>query len=335
MGNQINIGIIGVGRFGTNYLKTINELDNASVKGICSTKESTLNKAIAKVSLKSEANKTTDYRDILEDKKVDAVVIATPGSTHYNIAKQSLLSGKHVLVEKPFCINSKDAEDLVDISLEKKKILAVGHLHLFNPGILRLKEDIKSGLFGNINYINILHCGNGPIRSDINALWDFFPHSLSILMYLLEKDPMEISVNGASYIKKGVEDVVTMDLKFPENIFATSFGSWLYPLKKMDIGIVGEKLYATFDDYVKTDKIRYYDSRPKIVHGKPIIDDKRYKSPNIGNTMPLTGQLKHFLDCIENNKTPINDGKHALRITKILELAQESLNKGSRVKVSG
>tara|TARA_B100000315_G_scaffold114472_1_gene104912 strand:- start:233 stop:1243 length:1011 start_codon:yes stop_codon:yes gene_type:complete len=335
MKNKINLGIIGLGRFGINYLRTLNELDNANIKWICSGRRETLDSAAAKVELKSEVNKTTNYKDILQDKEVDAVAIVTPGSTHHRIAKDALLADKHVLVEKPFCLNSKDAEELVKISLEKNKVLMVGHLHLFNPGIQKIKEDIKAGLFGKMKYVHIIHTGNGPVRSDMGALWDFFPHSVSVLLHLLDQNPSEVSVNGASFLKKGIEDVVTMDLKFPENTFATSFGSWIHPLKKFSVIVVGEKLYAVFEDYAKDDKLKYYENAPKIIDGKVIIDDKGYQAIDIKNNKPLTEQLKHFLDCINKNKASINKGEDALRVTRILELAQKSLDKGVSVKIQG
>ncbi len=334
MNKPLKIGIIGVGRWGINYLRTFNELNNATVKWICATKESTLKEALIKVNLKSPVETTTNSEDILEDKEVDAVAIVTPGTTHYKLIKDALNSNKHTIVEKPVAFHSKDVEDLIKISKEKRKILMVGHLHLFNSGIQRVKQDIKSNLFGNINYIHLSHFGNGPIRNDMNALWDFFPHTVSILLYLLEKSPLRLSVNGASYVNKGIEDVVTMDMVFPNKIFAMSIASWLYPLKKMDIIIVGEKLYATFEDYAKDEKLKYYYSRPKIVKKRILIQDKGYIAPKVKDSKPLTEQLKHFLYCIKKNKIPLTDGHEALKVVKVLEAAQMSLkNDGLMVEV--
>jgi len=329
---KMNLAIIGVGRFGTNYLRTLCEL-RMPIKWICSRSEESINVALQKCSPNQSIKKTADYKKILRDKNVDAVIISTPGSTHYKIAKDSLLAGKHALVEKPMCLDSGEAEDLAKIAKKKNLVLMAGHLHLFNPGIQKLKEDMKKGLFGRINYINIFHSGNGPIRTDMNALWDFFPHSVSVLLYLLESDPIEVSVNGASFIKKGNVDVVTMAAKFPDNVFAASTGTWLYPLKKMEIAVIGEKLYAVFDDYA-TDKLRYFNSRPKMVDGKIAINDKSSKNIPIKNSKPLAEQVKYFLNIIKTGKDPQNNLKSALRITKILEMAQESLKTGLIVKIN-
>jgi predicted dehydrogenase len=335
MGKIRNIGIIGVGRWGANYLRTLLNQKNAKVKWICSGTQSTINKAIKKVNPNYSIKTTTNYKDILKDKEVDAVIIATPGSTHYKITKESLLSNKHVLVEKPFCMNSKHAEELAKISKKQKKILMVGHLHLFNPGIQKLSEDIKRGKFGKLNYIDLTHTGNGPIRSDMSALWDFLPHTVSILLYLTNDYPKEVSVIGKSFIKKGIEDIIVMNLKFSGNLFVTSLGSWLNPLKKMEVIVAGEQLYATFDDCAKVNKLKYHDNRPKVVNGKAIIDDKGIFLVKFKDKKPLNEQVKYFLSGIEKGSIKINNPIHSIKITKVLEAAQISLKRGGAlVKIS-
>ncbi len=335
MKGHVNLGIIGVGRWGTNYLRTFNELKNCSVKWICSSKESTIKEALQKINSNSRLKTTTNYKDILKDKNIDAVAIATPGSTHYKLTKEALESGKHVLVEKPLAFTSEDVKNLIKLSEKNKKTMMVGHLHLYNPGIRKLKEDIQKGLFGKINYINLDHFGNGPIRTDMGALWDFFPHSVSILLYLLEKSPKTVSAIGASYLNKGIEDVAAMEMKFPGNILALSTASWLYPLKKMDIVVVGEKLYAAYDDYAQNEKLKYCKSRPKIMQGKITIEDQGYACPQFSSEKPLAIQLKHFIDCILRNKKPMTGGFEALKVTEALEAAQKSMEKnGMPVEVN-
>ena len=330
---NLNFGIIGVGRFGRNYLRTLNEMNESSVKWICSSTEKTLSEASSGIDLKYQIKKTADYGKILDDKEVDAVVISTPGSTHYKISKEALLAGKHVLVEKPMCFSSREAEDLAKTAKKKNKILMAGHLHLFNPGIQKLREDIKNGLFGKINYISIFHSGNGPVRTDINALWDFFPHSVSVLLHLLESNPVKASVNGKSFIKKGNEDIVSMHMKFPDDVFALSTGTWLHPQKKMEVVVAGEKLYAVFDDYA-ADKLRYFDSVPKLFNKKIIIDGKGAKKIPISDSKPLAGQIKYFLNLVKTGNDYRGSLKLALKTTKILEMAQKSLKSGKEVKIS-
>ena len=318
------IGIIGAGRWGRNYLRTFNEL-GCRIKWLCSTRDAALREALADTKVSAKATK--NYSDILEDKDVDAVAIATPGSTHYRLAKEALQSGKHVLVEKPIAFSSKNVEELIRISKQKNKILMVGHQQLFNPGIQKMKEDIDKGLFGKISFINLIHFGSGPIRTDMSALWDFFPHSVSILIYLLEECPITVSANGKSFINKGIEDIATMDAIFPDKIFAASTASWLYPMKKMEVVVVAEKLCAAFDDYAQNDKLKYYYSRPKMAGGRIMIKDRGFKAPKLSKARPLTLEIKHFLECISKNRKPIVDGEEALKVTKVLEAAEQSLRR--------
>lgn len=322
---MINVGIIGVGRWGLNYLKTFNEFKNSKAKWISSRREDALKSALLKAGTKINIKATTDYNDILRDKEVSAVIIATPGSTHYKISKEALLSNKHILTEKPVAFSSKEVEELIALSNKRKKIFMAGHLHLYNPPIQKLREDIKAGSFGEINYIHSIGTGNGPVRNDMNVLWDVLPHDISVLLYLLDELPLSVSVNGASYIKEGIEDIVTMDLVFPKNVFATAMASWLHPLKQRNLVIASERLFATFCDYAENERLKYY---PRG------INKKRHTAPKIEIAKPLTLQLKHFLDCIENNKSPLTDGNEALKVTKVLESAQKSLDcNGKTIKI--
>ena len=323
---MINIGIIGVGRWGTNYLRVFNELSNANVKWICATKKSTLIQALRSVKLKNKVKSTTDYKDILKDREVDAVAIASSGSTHYKFSKEALQHNKHVLVEKPVAFSSRDVKNLIRISNKTGKVLMAGHLHLYNSGIQKLKSDIANGAFGKVSQTHFSHFGNGPIRSDMSALWDFFTHSVSIILYLFDKMPVSVGADGLSYIKKGNEDMVAMNLKLPSGISAVSIGSWLYPIKKMEIIVIGDKKYAAFDDYAEKDKLKYYDVSDK---------KERFVAPRIKNTRPLTMELHHFLDCIENKKQPVSNGFEALKVVKVLECAQRSLeNEGVEIYVA-
>ncbi len=306
--------VIGAGRWGTNYLRTFAEI-GIEVKWICARSEETLKKATDAAKFKVKA--TTKYEDALKDEEVDAVAIVTPGSTHYKIAKDALKAGKHVIVEKPLALNSKEAQELVDVAIKGGRIFMVGHLHRFNPAIRRIRKDIEEGAFGKISYINSVGAGNGPVRSYMSALWDFGPHDVTIASYLIGSYPTSVSANGASFLKKGVEDVVTMDMKFSGSAFAAAFGSWLYPLKRREVVVVGERMFATYDDYAK--KLMY-------------VDAKSGSSRNIkfGDEKPLTEQLRHFISCIEENKKPVTDGTEGVNVVKVLEAAEKSMKAGGK-----
>ncbi len=309
--------VIGAGRWGTNYLRTLAEI-GAEVKWICARSEETLKKAASAAGANAKA--TTRYEDALKDREIDAVAIATPGSTHYRIAKDALKAGKHVIVEKPLALNSKEAQELADLARKEGRILMVGHLHRFNPAIRQIKKDIEAGTFGKISHINSVGAGNGPVRSDMSALWDFGPHDVTIAAYLLGKYPKEVSANGASFLKKGIEDVVTMDMRFGD-AFATAFGSWRYPIKRRELVVVGEKAFAAYDDYEK--KLIYIDARSGKSRETRFPDEK-----------PLTEQLRHFAACVEGKKKPASDGTEGVKVVKVLEAAEKSMKAGGKpVKV--
>lgn len=328
---RINIGVIGIGRFGINYIRTFNQLDDANISWICSRSKNTLDKAKNELDLSVKA--TTDYKDILADKDIDAVAITTPATTHYKIAKEALLAGKHVIVEKPVTTSSKECEDLIKMSKRKNKVFMAAHIHRYNPGIQKLKEDIDSGKFGKINFIHYTHLGNGPVRADINALWDFFPHTLTICNYLFDEIPASVSANGACFLRDKIQDIVVVNLKYKNGAYVTATGSWLYPFKRMELVVSGKKLSAAFDDYAKKEKLKYYDNL--IIEDKnQAIAGRGYVSPDIDETRPLTAEMKHFLECIRNNKEPLTGGNEALKVIKLLEYAQKSLdNDGKKVVV--
>ena len=325
---RICIGIIGIGRFGINYLRAFNKLDGAQVSWICSRNKNNLDKIRNEMHLSAKA--TVDYKDILMDKDVDAVAIVTPAATHYKIAKEALLAGKHVIVEKPVTTSSKECGELIRISKRKNKVFMAAHIHRYNPGIQKLKEDIDAGKFGNINFLHYTHLGNGPVRADINALWDFFPHALTICNYLFDEIPISVSANRACFFPDKIQDIASVGLKYKNGAYATATVSWLYPFKRMELAVSGEKLSASFDDYASEEKLKYYGNAPKIMDGKPIIAGKGYTPQDIGKTRPLTAELEHFLDCVRNNKEPLTGGNEALKVIKILEYAQKSLDKGGR-----
>ncbi len=310
----MKVAVIGAGRWGINYIRTFAEI-GVDVGWICARSEETLKKAASAAGAK--AKQTTRYEDALRDGSVDAVAIVTPGSTHYTIAKDALRAGKHVIVEKPLALNSKDAEELVRIAEKARRILMVGHLHRFNHAIQKIRRDIEAGEFGKILYIHSLGTGNGPVREDMSALWDFGPHDVTIADYLLGRYPESVSANGASFLKKRIEDVITIDMKFSGNAFATAFGSWLYPIKRREVVVVGEKTLAAYDDYAK--KLTYVDAK-----------SCRSRDVKFKNEKPLTEQLRHFISCIEENKKPVADGTEGVKVVKVLEAAEKSMKAGGK-----
>jgi predicted dehydrogenase len=276
---------------------------------------------------------------ILQDPEIKGIVIASSAISHFPLAKESLLAGKDVLVEKPMALNVEDAEEMVRIAEEKKRILMVGHLLIYHPVVDRLKEMIASEELGRINYIYTQRVNLGVIRQDENALWSFAPHDLSVILKLLNERPVVVSAHGESYIQKNIEDVVFLSLHFSDGKMANIHLSWLDPHKVRKITIVGSKKMVVFDDMEASEKLKIYD---KGVGSLSYDSYGEYLSlrfgditiPNIKMTEPLRAEAEHFIRCIESREKPKTGGRDGLEVVKILVAAQESLKeKGAPISL--
>ena len=335
---MVNIGIIGCGYWGANFVRIAKESFSAELVHCSDLSEKNLE--IASHNLEGVIKTTTEFNDVLQNPKVDAVIIATPTVTHFEIAKKALEAGKHVLVEKPMTENSEQAKKLIEISKEQKKVLMVGHVFKFNPGIQKLKEYIDSGEIGSVLYTHSSRTGLGPVRKDVNVLWDLAPHDVSILLHLLKEKPLSVSATGASYIQKGIEDVVFLTIKFGEGIISNLHLSWLDPYKIRKTTVIGDKKMAVFDD-VGNETVKLLDKgvsylrrgasfgefRGLLVDGDIII-------PKIEVKEPLKEEFNHFVECVKENREPMCSGEDGYRVVKVLESAQKSLKEnGNEIKI--
>ncbi|MBI2304197.1 MAG: Gfo/Idh/MocA family oxidoreductase [Chloroflexi bacterium] len=322
----IRVGLVGYGYWGPNLARNFHQL--GALTTICDRDGKRLSQAQR---LYPAAKTTSDYRELLEDKDIHGVVIATPAQTHLQLAKEALEAGKHILVEKPMTMTSKEGEELVATAQKYHRILMVGHIFEYNPAVIKIKELISQGNIGRIYYIYSTRVNLGQVQRDLNALWSIAPHDLSILLYLLEAMPLEVSVRGASYLNSQVEDVVFIHLMFPEGIAAHVHASWLDPSKMRRVTIVGSQKMVVYDDVDNEAKVKVYD---KGVHIRgEIYGEFQYRLhsgdisiPQIDLTEPLRNECSHFLSCIEEGKTPQTDGHNGLRVVRVLEAAQRSLN---------
>jgi predicted dehydrogenase len=340
---KINIGIIGCGYWGPNFIRNFIKIKGVNVKYICDIHNDRLTHI---KELYPEISTTQDLDKVLKDKEVSSVVIATPAKTHYKLVKASLLNHKHVLVEKPITTKIKDAEELIALSKEYRKILMVGHTFKFNPGINALKELIDSKKLGKIFYLYSRRTNLGPLRKDVNAVWDLAPHDISILNYLLSKVPESISAKAEKYLAHNLEDVCFVSLRFPKNILAHIHVSWLDPKKVREIVVVGSKRMAVFDDLVIDSPITIYD---KTVIAKKfkqeydsfeefqmIIHNGPAKNLSIKKAEPLFNECLHFIDCIKGKSVPLTDGKDGLEVLKVLIGIERSIaKKGATVILEG
>ena len=329
----MNIGVIGYGYWGKNLVRNFYNLELCNLKIVTDIQEE---KLIDLKKLHPSLKVTTDLNDLIHSPEIDAVAISTPANTHYKIAKNLLEAGKHILVEKPICLSSADALELHQISKKNKLILMVSHTFLYNDSIRFIKEYISQGKLGGILYINCIRTGLGPIREDVNAMWDLAPHDISIVSYLLGRQPCAATAFGKHYIQKKVDDVVFMTIEFEHKIIATINLSWIEPVKTRQITIVGEKQMIVFDDLNVREKVKIYDKGIDYQSAKGSfgefqlsLRDGNITIPNIKNREPLKTEVEHFVDCIQNNNKPLTDGLDAYNVVKVLEAAQRSLSNGN------
>ena len=326
---MVNLACIGVGGWGKNLVRTFHELSDCRVLYLCDLDPKRL-EGVGHAY--PDTQQTTSFEEVIADKRVEGVVIATTASEHYRLAKQALLAGKHTFVEKPMTLKSRDAEELVEIAAKSGRKLMVGHLLLYHPGIVRLKELIDSGELGEIYYLYSQRINLGVIREDENALWSFGPHDLSVMLYFLGSFPTSVSVRGKAYVRPGIEDVVFVNLTFSKDRMAQLQLSWLDPHKIRMITVVGSKKMAVFDDMENTEKLKIYDKgvyQPFFAsYGESLhLKFGDITIPHLEVTEPLTMECRHFLDCIQNKCEPKTDGRQGAAVVRILEAAQASLQK--------
>jgi len=341
---MIKVGQIGFGYWGPNLTRNFNSIDDVKVMGISDPSEKSQDKF---KSLYPNLKIYNSSDEIINDNNIDVVVISTPAGTHYDMAKKSLMAGKHIFVEKPLALKVAECKELIDIAKKNNLIIFVGHTFLYNAAVNKVKEYIDKGDLGDIYYIYSSRLNLGRIRTDINSMWNLAPHDISILLYLLDSKPVQVTAKGLSYIQKGIEDVVFMNLDFENGISAHIHCSWLDPGKVRKMTIVGSRKMIVYDDVSNRDKIKIFD---KGVDKKQKSGDLGQYStfgdfqlllragdvtiPKINFIEPLKLECEHFIECINENNTPLTDGYNGLRVTEILEKAEESLkNNGEIVKI--
>jgi len=329
-GKMVVVGAVGAGYWGKNIVRTFQTIKNCKLKYISDLDS----KILEKYNDNSGTIKTTDYSDICADEEVNAVVIATPPISHHKIAKKALLAGKHVFIEKPMTLELKESKELVEIADDKGLKIMVGHLLLYHPCIETIKSYITSGEIGDLYYLYSQRLNLGKVRSDENALLSFAPHDISVAIYLIGKNPISVSACGQSYIQKDIEDVVFLNMLFPDGKTANVHVSWLDPHKVRKTTIVGSKKMVVFDDMESREKVKLYDKGVDIkgeyssYSEYMSLRDGNIFIPAIKMNEPLKIECEHFVDCVENNKTPKSDGMNGLIVTYVLEAAQKSLKSG-------
>ncbi len=269
-----------------------------------------------------EVNTETNYQQLLGNKEVKGVVIATPAALHYSMAKEALGAGKDVFVEKPFTTSSKDAEELIRFFTEQGRILMVGHLLLYHPAVQILKRYIQSGELGEIYYLYSTRVNLGQIRRDENALWRLVPHDIAMFIYLLEKSPIIVSAQGSSYLQPDFVDVAFVTLRFG-TVLAHVHASWLDPHKIRQLTVVGSKKMAVFDDMETKHKLRIYDKG--VVSNTLLTRAGQVVFPQVPLAEPLLLECQEFIECMRERRRPLSDARLGLQVVEALEAAQQSM----------
>jgi predicted dehydrogenase len=272
--------------------------------------------------------------EALADPLVDAVVLATPARTHHALGTAALNAGKHLFIEKPLAMSVAEGQALVQLAAQRERILMVGHVFEYNPAVHYIKRALDAGDLGEIYYLYSRRVNLGRVQSDINALWSIAPHDISIAIYLLGQAPVAVSCHGAACLNGQVEDVVFLTLHFPGNVLCHIHVSWLDPSKTREMTVVGSRKMIVYDDVAAEGKVRIYD-KGAYRKGDPIYGEFQYKLhsgdiwiPRIDMQEPLKLECAHFVECIREGKQPQTDGENGLRVVRVLEAGQQSLDNG-------
>jgi UDP-2-acetamido-3-amino-2,3-dideoxy-glucuronate N-acetyltransferase len=326
-----NIAIIGSGYWGKNLVRNYHTL--GALKLICDKNETVL--SVFKKQY-PEIDTCMALSDVLTRDDITGIAIATPAETHYDIACEALLAGKHVYVEKPLVLDESEGEELISISKQKNLVLMVGHLLQYHPIFVRLKEMARAGELGRINYIYSNRLNLGKIRREENILWSFAPHDISMILSLAGEAPENVSATGGYFLHKKIADVTTTHLEFPSGLHAHIFVSWLHPFKEQKLVVVGDRKMAVFDDTQPwEDKLLLYSHQITWQDNLPVPVKAEPERPDIPKDEPLKLECLHFLDCMSNGKRPVTDGTEGLQVLRVLNAAQHALDNGDRATVPG
>jgi predicted dehydrogenase len=332
MKDAIAVGVVGCGYWGPNLLRNFKVLPNCRVEAVCDASEDRLRHMRM---LHPDVEGTRDFECFLKNAQLEAVVVATPVKHHYPLAKASLLAGKHTLIEKPMAASSAECEELIQIARSNGLVLMVGHTFLYSTPVQKIAEIVRAGDIGEIRYINSRRLNLGLFQKDINVAWDLAPHDISIILHVLDEQPLTVNCQGNAHVTPGVEDVTNISLSFRHKRFATIQSSWLEPRKVREMTIVGTRRMIVYDDLQTHEKIRIYDVRVERPPHYDTFADFHYSYhygdsyiPHIQHEEPLRAECQHFLDCIETGAKPLTSGDEGLELVRILEAASTSLKDG-------
>lgn len=333
---MLKIGVIGLGHWGPNLVRNFTKLTDAKLLAVCDKDHERLKKVSSQF---PNLYATDDPKKIMTRSLVDALVIATPTGTHYDLAEKSLENGIHTFVEKPLSTTVNDCVNLHKLASQNELILFVGHIFLYNYAVIKLKELINDGILGNVKYIKASRLNLGPIRYDVNTLWDLTSHDIYIVNYLLDSKPVHVNCQGFACLNNDIHDVCSVTIQYENDCMAFLSSSWLYPNKIRNMMVVGDRKMAEYNDMEPIEKIKVYDKGVVIQARPKEVENHRYDLregnmivPPIENSEPLFEECRHFVDSIISGRQPRSDGRNGTDAVRVLEAAEKSLkNGGERV----
>lgn len=336
MSDPISVAVIGYGYWGPNLVRNFSEAANGRLAMLCDQSEERLAQARRR---HPSLELTTDFARVLANPRVQAVAIATPVRTHFDLARRALEAGKHVLVEKPLTDRVEQAEELIDLAQRKGLVLAVDHVFVYSSAVTKIKEIVDSGRLGKIFFVDSVRINLGLFQHDVNVVWDLAPHDLSIVDHILGRAPRSLSAFGSIHAGQDIEDVAYLNLDFGDGVIANFHVNWLSPVKVRHMIIGGSEQSLIYNDLENSEKIKVFDRGIAVggdlEHRRQVLISYRSGdvwSPNLPTYEPLGRMVTHFLDCVRDGKAPLTDGRAGLRVVRILEAAQRSIKaQGGRV----
>jgi predicted dehydrogenase len=330
----MKVAVIGAGYWGPNLIRNFLMLDEIEAVVACDLDEGRLAKMRK---LFHGIETATNYDEVIARTDIDIVVIATPVSTHHEIAKKALLAGKHCFIEKPMTASVAEAEDLIETAEQKGLKLFVDHTFIYTGAVRKMKEIITSGRLGEIYYFDSVRINLGLFQHDVNVIWDLAPHDLSIMDYLLEQKALSVSATGTCHVGNGLEDIAYITLEFANNLIAHFHVNWLAPMKIRKTLIGGTKSMIVYDDTEASEKVKIYDKGIDVTTREGVYDTLvQYRtgdmlSPKLNQEEALAVGTRHFIDCILNDTQPLTDGNAGLNVVRILEASAVSIKNRGRL----
>ena len=328
MTKAIRVGVIGAGYWGPNIVRNLYEAPGAEAVAVADLSQDRLD-AIRKRF--PALRVTTDYRELIGDRTIDAICVVTPVGTHRALAEEAFAAGKHVFVEKPLAKTVSDAEAIVRAGERAGKTLMVGHTFVYNPAVAVVKRILESKGIGDVHYLDSQRVNLGLHQFDINVLWDLGPHDVSIALYWLDEEPEWVQCTGACFVQDGIEDVVFLMIGFPSGAIAHAHLSWLAPSKLRTTIVIGSQKMVVYDDVQAVEKVKIYDQGVEKLESDELRRSYRagdIQSPRIPMTEALQVEMRHFIECVRDGKKPLSDGEAGLQVVRVRELAMRSLRSG-------